>query len=74
MALPQTEFRHYLRSQALEITKESHDLEKTIAGGNISSLIDSNGDLKPEFSATIKKLLTPSHQIESLPKLSHFAK
>ncbi len=68
------EFRHYLRSQALEITKESHELEKTIASGNISSLIDSNGDLKTEVSAVIRKLLTPSHQIESLPTLSDFIK
>ena len=58
------EFRHHLRSQALEITKESHDLEKTIVGGNISSLIDINGDLKAEVREVIKKLLTPSHQLE----------
>lgn len=68
------EFRKYLRSQAMEITERSHDLEETIAGGNISTLIDSNGELKTEIGATIKKLLTPSHQIESLPKLSHFIK
>lgn len=68
------EFRKYLRSQAMEITERSHELEKTIAGGNISSLIDSNGDLKAEIDATMQRLLTPSHQIENLPKLSHFVK
>lgn len=68
------EFRHHLRSQALEITKESHDLEKTITGGNISSLIDNNGDLKSDFSAVIKKLLTSSFKIESLPTLTNFVK
>ena len=67
------EFRHYLHNQALELTKESHDLEKTITGGNISPLIDSNGVLKTEVSAIYKRLLTPSHQMDSLPK-SHFAK
>jgi hypothetical protein len=69
-----TEFRHHLRSQALEITKEAHNLEKTINGGNISSIIDSNGELKPEISASIKKLLTSSRQVENIPKLSRFVK
>lgn len=68
------EFRTYLRSQALEITRESHDLEKTIAGGNISSLIDSNGELKSDVNAVIKRLLTATQQIESLPTLANFVK
>ena len=70
-----TEFRHHLRNQALEITKESHDLENTIASGNISSLIDSNGELKPDISAVIKRLLTSSYESQdSLPTLSKFVR
>lgn len=69
-----TEFRHALRNQALEITKESHDIEKTIIDGNISSLIDNNGDLKSEVSAVVKRLLNSSYQLESLPTLAKFIK
>ena len=58
----------------MEITKESHDLEKTITGGNISALIETNGDLKPEVSAVINRLLTSTHEMDSLPTLSHFTK
>lgn len=68
------EFRHYLRTQAMEITKESHKLEKTITAGNISSLVDSNGELKSELSDVIKKLLSSSYKIEDLPTLSNFVK
>lgn len=58
----------------MEITKELHDIEKTIAGGTISSLINSNGELKSEVSTVINKLLTSTHQIESLPTIANFVK
>ena len=58
----------------MEITKESHDLEKTITGGNISPLIETNGNLKPEFNAVINRLLTSTHKMDTLPNLSKFVK
>ncbi len=69
------EFRHHLRSQAVEITKQSHDLEKTISAGNISSLIDGNGEVKPGVTRTIQTLLSsPAPELDSLADVADFVK
>ena len=68
------EFHEYLCNQAVDITKESHDLEKTIAAGNVSTLVNNNGDLKSDISATLKRLLTSYKKMEALPTITHFAK
>lgn len=68
------EFHDYLCNQAVEITKESHDLEKTITSGNVSTLVNSNGELKSDVSASIKQLLTSYHKMEALPTIARFVK
>ena len=68
------ELRRQLSSQALEITKELHDIEKAITGGNVSSLINTNGELKTEVSTVISKLLKSTSKTEALPTMANFIK
>lgn len=73
-AILAAELRGHLSNQALEITKELHDLEKTITGGNVSSLINTNGELKTEVSTVISRLLTSTSKTEALPTMANFIK
>ena len=68
------EFREYLCTHAVEVTKESHDLEQMITGGSVSTLLNSSGDLKSDVSLRIQQLLSPSKKIDSLTAMSQFVK
>ena len=68
------EFREHLCTQAVEITKESHDLDKVITAGNVSSLLNRSGDLKADVSARVRQLLSSSQNMESMCSISQFIK
>lgn len=68
-----SEYREYLCTHAVEITKESHDLERTVSAGNVSVLLNSSGDLKSDVSVRIQQLLSSTKKMD-LPSISHFTK
>ncbi len=60
------ECRRFLRSQALDVMKTAHNLERKMVSGSYWSLMNEEGELKQELRESLDKLYSHPLKMDAL--------